>query len=243
MSPAALRPLVICYHSISDEWPHQLAVSRRAFEQQVTRLRRRLRPLSAGDVVAGQRDGFHITFDDAYRDIGQVVPVLERLQAPATVFVSTAFADEGRPLDIPELAGEAAARPERLATMRWDELRELAARGFEIGSHTVSHAHLPELSSDELARELVESRGRIEAEIGRPCRLLAYPFGEHDGRVQDAARRAGYAAAFGLWPGTRASNRYALPRVDLYRGDSPWRVRLKTSFAKPYVSGLLLRVR
>jgi hypothetical protein len=61
--------------------------------------------------------------------------------------------------------------------------------------------------------------------------------------VREAARRGGYAAAVGLWSGTHAGDRYALPRVDFYRGDSPFRARLKTSFVKPLASGVLARVR
>jgi hypothetical protein len=64
----------------------------------------------------------------------------------------------------------------------------------------------------------------------RQCRFLAYPFGEENERVREAARRAGYEAAFGLV--ARAStrfSRYAIPRVDLYRNDARSRVGLKTS--------------
>lgn len=238
-----LRPLVLCYHSVSDDWPHELAVTRSAFDGQMAGLRRRLRSLSADELLSGARDGFHLTFDDAYRDVLAIVPMLERMGVPATVFAAAAYAADGRPLDVPELAAEAERAPGRLATMRWDELRELAERGFEIGSHTVTHPHLPLLTDVEIERELVESRERVESALGRRCRLLAYPYGEHDARVRETARRSGYAAAFGLWSGTRADDRYALPRVDLYRGDSPLRARLKTSFVKPYASSLLERAR
>lgn len=184
----------------------------------------------------------HVTFDDAYADIDGALGVLERLGIPATVFPSTSFADDGRPLDVPELAAEAAARPERLATMTWSRLREAAERGFTIGSHTVSHPHLTSLADDELDRELRDSRARIEDELGRPCTLLAYPYGEHDARVHAAVGRAGYEAAFALWAGSSRRNRFALPRVDLYRRDSLLRATLKTSFLKPLGSALLDRL-
>jgi peptidoglycan/xylan/chitin deacetylase (PgdA/CDA1 family) len=238
-----LRPLVLCYHSVSDDWQHELAVTRRAFERQVRGVRRRFEPLTAGDLLDGVQHGFHVTFDDAYRDVLDVVPFLERLGVPATMFAATGYASDGRALDVPELAAEAAAHPERLATMGWEELRELAERGLEIGSHTVSHPHLPELTDGEIKGELGDSREQVETELGRPCRLLAYPFGQHDARVQEIARRTGYEAAWGLWAGTSAANRYALPRVDFYRGDSQARARLKTSFVKPYASRVLERVR
>jgi peptidoglycan/xylan/chitin deacetylase (PgdA/CDA1 family) len=99
--------------------------------------------------------------------------------------------------------------------MSWDELREHADRGLRIGSHTVSHPHLTRVSDAELGRELDDSKGEIEAELGRPCRELAYPYGEQDERVRAAARRAGYERAYALRG--RKGDPYALPRVDLYR--------------------------
>jgi peptidoglycan/xylan/chitin deacetylase (PgdA/CDA1 family) len=238
------QPLVLCYHSVSDEWEHALAVTQRAFERQLrSLLRRGFRPLAAASLLDGPRRGLHVTFDDAYRTVLEALPTLRRLGVAATVFASSSFAEAGRPLDVPELAAEAAAHPHHLATMTWDELRGIAADGVEIGSHTVSHPHLPRLSDIELDRELGDSRARVEDELGRPCRLLAYPFGEHDERVQAAARRAGYEAAFALAEGSDRANRHALPRIDLYRRDSLLRATLKTSFVKPHGSALLARVR
>lgn len=245
MADPSVKPLVLCYHSVSDEWSHALAVTRSSFERQLSSLlRRRYRPLGAERVLDGPRRTFHVTFDDAYADLlANGIPVLERLRIPATVFAATTFADEGLPLAVPELAEEARANPERLRTMNWDELGELAQRGFTIGSHTLTHAHLTSLSDGELDRELRDSRARVESRLGRPCTLFAYPYGEHDARVQAAARRAGYGAAFGLGQGVSRDNRYALPRADLYRRDSLFRATLKTSFVKPYGSALLARLR
>jgi peptidoglycan/xylan/chitin deacetylase (PgdA/CDA1 family) len=239
-----LRGLVLCYHAVSDEWSHQLAVTRAAFEGQLRALvRRRFRPVAAADLPAGRRRGLHVTFDDAYRSVLVALPTLRRLGLPATIFVASDFAGDGRPLDVPELAAEAAAHPQHLATLTWAELAELARDGVEIGSHTESHAHLVRLSDVELDRELRDSRARIEDELGRACRLFAYPYGEHDARVQEAVARAGYDAAFALGPGSSRHNRYALPRVDVYRRDSLLRATLKTSFLKPLGSALLARAR
>jgi peptidoglycan/xylan/chitin deacetylase (PgdA/CDA1 family) len=235
------RPLVLCYHAVSDHWEHKLAVRTLAFERQLrSLLRRRFRPATATQALAGRGRLLHVTFDDAFTSVARnAAPVLERIGVPATVFAAADFAADGRPLDVPELADEARAHPGHLATMRWDELRGLAQRGFEIGSHTVSHAHLRELGDEELRRELRDSRERCEAELERPCRLLAYPFGEHDLRVQAAVRHAGYEAAFALRAGTSRTNPFAQPRVDFYRGDSLARATVKTSFLRPTATGLV----
>lgn len=244
MATSGFRPLVLCYHSVSDAWEHALAVTPRAFERQLrSMLRRGYRPLAAGTLLAGSRRGLHVSFDDAYRSVLDALPTLRRLGLYATVFASTGFADGGRPLDVPELAAEAAAHPEELATMTWDELRGLATDGVEIGSHTITHPHLNSLSDADLELELRDSRTRLEDELGRPCRFFAYPYGEHDERVRAAVRGAGYEAAFALAAGADRNDRFALPRIDLYRRDSLLRATLKTSFVKPHGSALLARVR
>ena len=193
-----MRPLVLCYHAVSPDWEHRLAIQPDLLLRQV-RVLSRLRQVQ-------------VTFDDAFRSAATVFPDLERLGVPVQIFVCTRYALVGAPLTIPELAGD---DPEQLATMNWDELREQAARGIAIGSHAVSHPHLTTLSEHELRRELNESKEEIEDRLGRACEDLAYPYGEHDERVRAAARAAGYRRAYAL-RGSR-SDAYAAPRLDLYR--------------------------
>jgi peptidoglycan/xylan/chitin deacetylase (PgdA/CDA1 family) len=222
------RSLVLCYHAVSDAWPDQLAVPPRLFEEHLVRLLRRgYRPVSAAESLAGRRGSLHVTFDDAYRSVAAAIPILERLGVEATVFACAGYARDGRPLDVPELAAEVAAHPTELATMDWAALRELVERGVEIGSHTVSHPHLTRLSDRELHAELRDSRERLEAELSRPCRFLAYPYGENDVRVRRAAKQAGYDAAFALRERFDDADLFGLPRVDLYRKDTPLRAMLK----------------
>lgn len=223
-------PLVLCYHGASAEWDTGLSIDPSEIERQVSELvARGYRGVAAHELEDRRGRLLHVTFDDAYRSVERVLPALERLGVPATVFVCTALADEGRAVEIPELAAERHAFAAELLTLDWNRLRELAERGVEIGSHSRTHAHLTELSDRELASELDGSRAEIEDALGRPCRLLAYPFGEHDARVRAAAAGAGYDAAFGLPGRIVPLDRFALPRVGVYRRDTPRRVRLKAS--------------
>jgi peptidoglycan/xylan/chitin deacetylase (PgdA/CDA1 family) len=220
--------LVLCYHAASTGWRHDLSLPPQEIERQVAQLlQRRFRPATAADVVAGASRSLHVTFDDAYRSVRNILPVLARLGVPATVFVCSDYADRPRPLGVSELTAEAARNPSELETMGWSELRELADAGVEIGSHTRTHPHLTTLSDEELREELVASREQIEAELGRPCPYFAYPYGEHDARVGAAVRAAGYEAAFALLDGA-VNERFALPRIDIYPPDRGLRFLLKT---------------
>ena len=208
----ARRPLVLCYHAVSPTWEHRLCI-------QPDLLMRQVRALSRFRKV-------HVTFDDAFRSSATVFPELERLGVGIEIFVCTRYAREGASLAIPELAGD---DPAELATMTWDELRDHAERGISIGSHSVSHAHLSRLSDTELQEELEDSKAEVEAELGRPCPDLAYPYGEHDERVRAAVRSAGYERAYALR--VPQGDAYALPRVDLYRRHTVPRTLLRAFVA------------
>lgn len=237
------RALVLCYHAVSEDWPHGLSVGLATLEEQLAGLLRRgFRPVTAPDLLRSGGKILHVTFDDAFRSVERALPALERLGMPSTVFACSGFADEGRPLDVPELSSQVEAYPEDLATMDWDALRSLAERGVEVGSHTASHPHLPRLTDLELQRELRESRERISTELGRPCRYLAYPFGDEDPRVRSAAAAAGYDAAFALPGREDRIDRFALPRVGVYRGDSAARMRFKTTAGLRRPAAALLRM-
>jgi peptidoglycan/xylan/chitin deacetylase (PgdA/CDA1 family) len=238
-----VRPLVLCYHAVSDRWPHQLCVTAEALESQLRLLLRRgYRPVTAAEALAGGGRLLHVTFDDAFTSVHDALPVLERLAVPATIFACTGYADDPRPLGIPELADELHTYSEELRTMSWGELRELDGRqGIDVESHAVSHPHLPALTDAELEDELTASKRRLEEELARPCRFLAYPFGDCDDRVRAATRAAGYEAAFGLPGDAGGRDRFDVFRVGVWRRDGPRTVGLK---ARPLVrSPFALRVR
>jgi peptidoglycan/xylan/chitin deacetylase (PgdA/CDA1 family) len=224
-----LRPLILCYHAISDSWDDQLAISPSAFARQIrTLLQRGYRAITAAEAVRGTRRSFHVTFDDAFRGVLTVAPLLQLLNVPATVFACPAFADVGRPLDVPELVRSSRLDLEEGRTMNWTELRTLAQHGIEVGSHTLTHRHLTHLSATALERELRESRERLQHELGRPCRHLAYPYGEHDERVRAAAERVGYEAAFALDEEAHPGDPFSVPRIGIWRTDGFVRLTLKT---------------
>lgn len=83
--------------------------------------------------------------------------------------------------------------------MDWSEARAMRDSGLvTFGSHTVTHPILSQLTPGRLREELVESRRRIEKELGTPCPILAYPNGKSDDITDDVvrtARDAGYTHA------------------------------------------------
>jgi peptidoglycan/xylan/chitin deacetylase (PgdA/CDA1 family) len=228
--------LVLCYHAVSERWPASFSTTPDRFEAQLLLLKGRgYRGVTFQEAVRGTdaERAVAITFDDAFRSVLELGrPILDRLGMPGTVFVPTALAGAQEPMSWDGvdhwLASEHA---DELLPMSWDDLRELASAGWEIGSHTRTHPRLTLVDDGRLADELVGSREDCERELGVPCHSLAYTYGDPDQRVVDAARAAGYAAAATL-PGPklpRSPDPHLFPREGIYHDDGRLRFQLKVS--------------
>lgn len=182
-----------------------------------------------------------VTFDDAFATVLELAkPILDRLGVPATVFAVTDFARDGRPLEWDGIDHwKGGAFDGELRSLGWEQLRALAADGWEIGSHTCDHPRLTRCGDAELARQMSESRAAVEAGLGRPCTSIAYPYGDTDGRVEAAAGRAGYEAGGALPARWHRAQPLAWPRVGVYHGDDERRFTLKTSRTVRAVRGLV----
>jgi peptidoglycan/xylan/chitin deacetylase (PgdA/CDA1 family) len=223
--------LVLCYHAVSEDWPAALSTTPDRLEAQLRLLARRgYRGVTFRELVAGgEGKRVAITFDDAYRSVGlRAKPLLDGVGFPATIFVQTDFPDRDGPMAWPGIDKWLGGPHEHeLTPHSWDELRGLADEGWEIGSHTCSHPLLTTLDEPRLEAELSKSRELCSQRVGRPCRSIAYPYGDCDRRVADAARQAGYEAGATL--SLHVPQPLMWPRVGVYSLDAGWRFRLKIS--------------
>lgn len=85
--------------------------------------------------------------------------------------------------------------------LTWEQIREMDQAGFTIGSHTLRHPWLPDLTDEEISHELCQSKVLIEGEVGHPITTLAYPYGAFDQRVKQLALTCGYTHAYTTAPG------------------------------------------
>ncbi|MGY2127005.1 polysaccharide deacetylase family protein [Blastococcus sp. SYSU DS0617] len=231
-----LLPAVLMYHSISPATipdPHLLRVHPDRLDAQLRTLRRLgLRGVSLGELMAARDRGeghrmVALTFDDGYRDfLEHAVPVLDRHGMTGTVYV---VADR--------LGGENDwDEGPRLPLMDADQVRAVAAAGHEVGSHSLSHAHLAGLGPAALQAEVAGSRSVLEEVLGRPVRGFCYPYGDFDTAAADAARDAGYDHAC-VTRDYSVGDRHTLPRS--YVGQRDTGPRLVAKLARH----LLVRTR
>jgi peptidoglycan/xylan/chitin deacetylase (PgdA/CDA1 family) len=231
------RCVFLGYHSVTEDGPPFLSLRPGTFRRQLDLLvgagfrsgtGATLERIAAGEAPRG-RHAF-ITFDDGFVDtVTTALPLMSERGLTGLAFVLPGHLDGGTPLDWPEVAGEAGRRPQLMRSMDWSMLETLVEAGWEIGSHTMSHARLPGLSDEALAQELLDSRRTLEVKLGR-CDLLTYPFGDWDERVARAAVAAGYSFAFTLpFGGQVGATRMSIPRVTIDDRDVPWRFRAKLS--------------
>lgn len=224
--------VVLCYHGLSDSWPDQTAVTPADFAAQVEYfLRRGYQGATFTEALTAPpaKRTVAITFDDANTSVLELgVPILDRLGAPATIFVPTDYPDSGRPMGWAGIDRWIGGPHEaELACLDWGRLGEFAARGWEIGSHTCSHPLLTEIGDDDLARELADSKRVCEERLGAPCYSIAYPYGVADERVVGAVREAGYVTAATVPVGSAAELPLRWPRVGVYRDENARRVMLR----------------
>lgn len=224
--------LVVCYHTIGSEWQHPMSVAPQQFERQLDwLLGHGYRPMTFSDALLspGEEKRVAITFDDAFRQVyRRVFPLLQERNVPATVFAPTQFIGSEQPLSWSDMDSSAAPATE-LLPMSWRELYELAESGWEVGSHSNSHVKLGALSDEQVHEELRVSRDICEQHLSRPCRSVAYPFGDVDERVAAAASDAGFEAGAALARPPGKLDVLMWPRIGVYPKDTVRRFRLKAS--------------
>ena len=226
MNPSQL-PVILTFHSIS-EGDSPLKISPSLFVEQMAWLKSNTHVRPLGEVVACLLEHralpertVVLTFDDGFRNfLDSAVPVLQRHDFPATIFLPTAYCGgtnswPGQPDWV-----------QREELLSWPEITDLANRGFVFGAHTSTHPMLPTLSLAEADREIKESKTEIEAHIQRSVEFFAYPFGNWNLTVRELVSKH-FRGAWSTGAGVIEpdADPFALPRVDAHYVRNPYWLR------------------
>lgn len=232
------RALILMYHIVDrpqSAKEHRFCTPPAEFVRQMDHLAAAYSPIGLDELVHGVRGerllperAVHVTFDDGFTGVLEhAAPALAARSIPATLF---AVSDRlGRDNDWMARRGFP-GRP----LLSGAQLRELESAGFVIGSHTRTHARLPELDAGEVADEVASSKRVLEDALGNAIRYFAYPYGLQNDAVRAAVVDAGYEAACSTVSGFNRSGQdpYLLRRIDVFGTDRLWQFRQKLRFGR-----------
>ena len=194
---------VLTYHRFGEKCSSNLCMPKDIFEQQMKYLRENgYYSVTPEELFAFldyrqalPKKSMMITMDDGFRSVYDIAfPIMKKYGFTATLFVYTDFVGISR------------------SAITWDQLREMKANGFSIGSHTVAHSDLTKKGEDEseqdflsrIKKELRDSKKIIDKKMGQDTIILAYPYGNCDQRVIEYSKEAGYKMAMTVKRGGNA---------------------------------------
>jgi peptidoglycan/xylan/chitin deacetylase (PgdA/CDA1 family) len=216
------RAVIALFHRVDDRFPDDpITCSRAQFSAFCDFFARHFKVIALSELLDHLRRGADIsrraviTFDDGYRDNHEfAAPELRKRGLPASFFITTEL------MGTETTAWWDASNSIRSDWMTWDEVRDLHAQGFDIGSHTMTHADCGRITGDDARREIVGSKARLEAELGAPIRHFAYPFGDPTHMTQEnleLVRTAGFDCCLAAHGGivSASDDTYRLRRVPI----------------------------
>lgn len=211
---------ILAYHQIVDDdfdvnavpvgdRPYYLPAS--AFEEQMHFLAQQRYMVSSLEALAASLAACQlpdrsvvITFDDGHiSNYTRAFPLLRARGWAATFFVVT-------------------NRVGQNGWLNWSQMREMQQGDMTIGSHTVSHPFLSQLSPQEIRWELEQSKKALEDGLSTSVTTFAVPYGYEPAGLARMAADCGYRAVcnsrLGLVNGR--ANPLSLPRITIRRGCS-----------------------
>ena len=195
-APAGPVP-VLMYHSIATRSAarfRRFTVGPGEFADQMGYLHAAgYRTVTAADLAAHRLTGrplpglpVVLTFDDGFTDFADAaLPVLRAHGFDATLFVPTGYV--GSTAGFLRDCGE-----ERRPVLSWSQLRDVAAEGVEVASHSHTHPQLDRVPAAVARYELRRSKCLLEDNLGREVAGFGYPFGYWNRAARAAVAAAGF---------------------------------------------------
>lgn len=208
---------VISYHSVcDDDW--RFSIDTKVVKKQIKYLLGKYNLITLNHLhgylngeVKITRPSVVLTFDDGYKDVLSLKNLFEKEKVKPALFL---LSDSGK-ANYKELN----TRREFLSKV---DIKSLIKSGWEIGSHSSTHANLANISSKHLQYEVIESKKKLEKDLGIPIRYFAYPRGKYTEDVLNHVKKAGYDLALTMDDSviSENTNPFKIPRVGVDRTHS-----------------------
>lgn len=137
-----------------------------------------------------------LTFDDGYLDTFEnAIPIMKEMGMKGVIFVLG-----NRSLD--RATWDEVDEDDVCRLITNEQLKTAIELGFEIGSHSMNHDKLVELSRNEASYTIQKSKEEIESVIHGMVHTFAYPYGRLDERIEKLVSDSGYLYACGAYTGS-----------------------------------------
>lgn len=143
-----------------------------------------------------------LTFDDGYDDNYQAYKLLKKNGMLGTFYIISNYID-------------------RAGHLTLEQVTEMSESGMEIGSHTMNHPDLSNISEEKLSSEIIESKARLEEIVKKPVESFCYPAGKYNLDVVKMVENAGYKTATTTKTGIASTkdSRFELQRLRIGHND------------------------
>lgn len=183
--------VTLYYHSIFEN-------EKNAFKKQIQLLSKKT--ISISSDFTGKLDNNRlysiITFDDAFENlIDNAIPILEEYKLPFTIFFIADYFGKIPDWEFPNYHTD---KNEKIMTVT--QMNSISKELLTVGSHTLSHKKLTNLSDDEINYELVESKNILEELSGSEVSTVSFPNGEYNDSIIQKCLTAGYKRTFTIEP-------------------------------------------
>lgn len=235
---------ILVYHRVNDGYHDSVTVGIEQFQQQIRLAKKRYEILKMNDFldsrkISRSRPGILFTFDDGYEDNFMASKMLYQEGISAVFFLSTRIVgtDKAFPHDIRRLG-------ERIPSLAWDQVRQMAQWGHQFGSHTADHPNLSELDQKIALEQIRTGQRDLSEKLGDYAMVdwFAYPHGRPEDlpkKLRIALPKLGIRFCFSAYGGVNLPNfdPYDIKRQGIDHGFSDlaflaalegWRVRLPT---------------
>jgi peptidoglycan/xylan/chitin deacetylase (PgdA/CDA1 family) len=139
--------------------------------------------------VKNEKKQVVLTFDDAFVSVFEnAIEPMAKYHFKAIQFLVVNAIGKSNEWDL--VLGD-----KQLPIMDATQIREWIAAGHEIGSHTLSHPYLSQISLDQAREEVLASKMKLEDQFGVPVHHFCYPYGDLNVAVRDCVAEAGYRTA------------------------------------------------
>jgi len=157
-----------------------------------------------------------ITFDNSYECLLSVVkPVLDSAGFKAVVFVASKSIGMYNFWDNPD-------EKTRVPCLDKNSLLSLIKQGWEIGSHSLTHAHLTKITEEKIIKEIYGSKFDLEQILQTNVISFAYPYGEYNDAIKNIVIKAGYKLGFSITSPsfTVTGDPFMMRRILIQKSDS-----------------------